>query len=540
MGKESNQLKRYQQWAKKRQKGLSPFSYLNPDGGNVPLGIAFFNSSVAKPSADSDSSVSTDVGGADAGASAGVGESIDFNKAERTFKLFDAQQKIKNASTVSKAESELSRADSKLKGENMSENINEMKDNVIELEYDDIDVKGYYGPTDWETGYTKEYEETVDWVLYVDKSEIEEDIANILLEKRPELTDAQIDEVLENDFDELFNEYYDKILEIHRKEAEEDANEKYEYDEYEYDDYYDESYSLNEAGKHIEDIAQYKMDALTREIDDLNQSLNDIVDSPYLDYRKRDSLANRLNGAQDDLRRLQQDFGYILDKPANESLEGGKMTLREAINQIDYATDCAYDLINLYESIDKSKKLDYKLISLVKSGAKVKELYEALYEAYCDKCKSYDKELDEDTVKRNGKWVNVGKDGKADSGKFRTKKEADAQRRAMYANGRKGESLKESEDLKEYNINPIKYGKGYKYRKFLVNNLDSNWRIAIPDGSDYAVDLGWREYSDNYSKFGDDYSEEELKKIIDDYYDWFESNKARLYDKVKEILSRYY
>lgn len=43
----------------------------------------------------------------------------------------------------------------------------------------------------------------------------------------------------------------------------------------------------------------------------------------------------------------------------------------------------------------------------------------------------------------NGKWANVGKDGKADSGKFDTKKEAEAQRKAMYANGYKGESLEE-------------------------------------------------------------------------------------------------
>ena len=53
-------------------------------------------------------------------------------------------------------------------------------------------------------------------------------------------------------------------------------------------------------------------------------------------------------------------------------------------------------------------------------------------------------EINEDTVKRNGKWANVGKDGKADSGKFKTKKEADAQRKAMYANGYKGESLEEA------------------------------------------------------------------------------------------------
>lgn len=53
--------------------------------------------------------------------------------------------------------------------------------------------------------------------------------------------------------------------------------------------------------------------------------------------------------------------------------------------------------------------------------------------------------LKEDVKKLpNGKWANVGKDGKADSGKFKTKKEADAQRRAMYANEYKGESLEEA------------------------------------------------------------------------------------------------
>ena len=45
------------------------------------------------------------------------------------------------------------------------------------------------------------------------------------------------------------------------------------------------------------------------------------------------------------------------------------------------------------------------------------------------------KELQEDTVKiRNGKWTNQGDSGKT-HGTFRTKKEADAQRKAMYANG---------------------------------------------------------------------------------------------------------
>lgn len=41
----------------------------------------------------------------------------------------------------------------------------------------------------------------------------------------------------------------------------------------------------------------------------------------------------------------------------------------------------------------------------------------------------------EDTVKRDGKWVNIGKEGT--HGEFRTKKQADAQRKAMFARGYK-------------------------------------------------------------------------------------------------------
>lgn len=48
----------------------------------------------------------------------------------------------------------------------------------------------------------------------------------------------------------------------------------------------------------------------------------------------------------------------------------------------------------------------------------------------------YDECLTEDTIKQNGKWVNKGKEGT--HGTFKTKKEADAQRKAMFANGFKG------------------------------------------------------------------------------------------------------
>lgn len=53
-----------------------------------------------------------------------------------------------------------------------------------------------------------------------------------------------------------------------------------------------------------------------------------------------------------------------------------------------------------------------------------------------------DESICEDTVKQGSKWVNKGKEGT--HGKFKTKKAADAQRKAMFANGYKGEELIEA------------------------------------------------------------------------------------------------
>ena len=56
----------------------------------------------------------------------------------------------------------------------------------------------------------------------------------------------------------------------------------------------------------------------------------------------------------------------------------------------------------------------------------------------------FDECLKEDTVKQGNYWVNKGKEGT--HGKFKTKKEADAQRKAMYAGGF-GESCEESKEI---------------------------------------------------------------------------------------------
>lgn len=120
---------------------------------------------------------------------------------------------------------------------------------TVELYYDDIEVSGYYGPTDWETGYPeKEYNETISWVYTVDRDDIFVDLEEFIAEESPELSDGQLEMIVSENFNELVDKYYQQLLDKYRKYAEEEANEKYEYDEYDhYLDAIDESVNIREA-----------------------------------------------------------------------------------------------------------------------------------------------------------------------------------------------------------------------------------------------------------------------------------------------------
>ena len=123
-----------------------------------------------------------------------------------------------------------------------------------------------------------------------------------------------------------------------------------------------------------------------------------------------------------------------------------------------------------------------------------------------DKLKPEFKEsLEEDTVKQNGKWVNKGKEGT--HGKFNTKKAADAQRKAMFANGYKAEALKEDKEkvftVRVYQHYPLvaavvddsvvdKNGEGKVLKRF------TNWE----DIDKFANDLVKNGYV-NYQGYGE-------------------------------------
>lgn len=78
--------------------------------------------------------------------------------------------------------------------------------------------------------------------------------------------------------------------------------------------------------------------------------------------------------------------------------------------------------------------------------------------------------LNEDTIKQGNKWVNKGKEGT--HGNFKTKKDADAQRKAMFANGYK-ESLKEDINMT---------------RQEMIDWLEDNWNDT-PEHGEYLYDL---------------------------------------------------
>ena len=100
-----------------------------------------------------------------------------------------------------------------------------------------------------------------------------------------------------------------------------------------------------------------------------------------------------------------------------------------------------------------------------------------------------DKPLYEDTVKTKKGWVNKGKAGT--HGTFKTKKAADAQRRAMFASGYKGESLEEDLDEPDIAIEEDDYTLDEKTGNISVDKQvfddfvkDSYIRIHFTDDND--------------------------------------------------------
>ena len=108
--------------------------------------------------------------------------------------------------------------------------------------------------------------------------------------------------------------------------------------------------------------------------------------------------------------------------------------------------------------------------------------------------------ISEDTVKQGSSWVNKGKEGT--HGKFKTKKDADAQRKAMFASGYKAESANEITDFEalcEAAMREGDYDKSYEeIYDLLINGnireykeeLQKLGRFGVKQYREWAHDMG--------------------------------------------------
>lgn len=192
-----NILKKWQKEAKKKNKNKHQWGwFVNPNAGNVEYNNAFFNHVTGADGGDTSALVSAAAGGE------GLGES--------------------------------------------------MKQETVTLHYDDIEVEGNYGPLDWETGFPKyEYHELIDYDYEVDKDEVFEELWEMAFEtpsKLPEaegISEEELEAYIDTNFYELFEKHYDELLERFYERAEEEANDKYIYDEYKYMESIDLAEALN-------------------------------------------------------------------------------------------------------------------------------------------------------------------------------------------------------------------------------------------------------------------------------------------------------
>lgn len=169
---------------------------------------------------------------------------------------------------------------------------------------------------------------------------------------------------------------------------------------------------------------------------------------------------------------------YVYVEYADGKLYAGSATNRGIIHEYEMDYDKDFDVDkNLQDFFDK----------IVEENP---ELGEPLEES---------KKVCEDTVKQGNKWVNKGKDGT--HGTFKTKKAADAQRKAMFANKGKTSTFGESRKVRS------------------IKESDDDFVVFEQEPGDVEIDTNW---------FFDD----DIEYYIDGGYDFADINKDFLDKKV--------
>ena len=170
--------------------------------------------------------------------------------------------------------------------------------------------------------------------------------------------------------------------------------------------------------------------------EDVEDALFELLDKngELDDYSLESGINYVMNNFDDLVNKYEEELKNIFIHSAITDAENGDLVedLNTFDDQMDYLAKDEDEAIKGYKKV--IKKVDN---SNVKSQLKKIETEEKAHKDFLTKVKKnkdikYTEPLEEDTVKQGNKWVNKGNTGET-HGEFKTKKEADAQRRAMFA-----------------------------------------------------------------------------------------------------------
>ena len=161
-------------------------------------------------------------------------------------------------------------------------------------------------------------------------------------------------------------------------------------------------------------------------IKDFLNNVNEIKPLIIIKNPNQEELINFLNNTQ-----YKEIRGLIIN---NDIFiwDGGK-AIHPQVHTIIIKNNAQTFPVKIYHEFYIQKD-DNKYNINTNNNGNLKAIKDILYSKY--ETLKNDIDLDEDTVKQGNSWTNKGKEGTR--GKFKTKKEADNQRKAMFANGYKG------------------------------------------------------------------------------------------------------
>lgn len=151
-----------------------------------------------------------------------------------------------------------------------------------------------------------------------------------------------------------------------------------------------------------------------------------------------------------------------------------------------------------------------------------------------------DESINEDTVKLSkGTWANKGSEGI--HGKFDTKKEADAQRKAMFANGYH-ESLDEDDSTyEEANTTMEELADRYAviYRDYLAPYDWNEELTSADDDQELELEDAFNELVDNLEYAFENFPEDTISELTQQCELLKDDNETEAYEELSDILNKY-